>query len=157
LNVIHYENSIYGNIAVTKRGEQYTFFADGVPSITTPVPDIASVEDFVHFAMLFHEKPESILILNGGAGGMIHEILKYPVKRVDYVELDPLLLKIIQEFPTPLTQSELSDNRMKIHYMDGRLFVQRAGGRFDIIFMGLPAPQSLQTNRLFSSEFFSAA
>ncbi|MGZ3494353.1 MAG: fused MFS/spermidine synthase [Thermodesulfobacteriota bacterium] len=157
LNVIHYENSIYGNITVTKRGEQYTFFADGVPSITTPVPDIASIEDFVHFPMLFHEKPESILILNGGAGGMIHEILKYPVKHVDYVELDPVLLKLIQEFPTPLTQSELSDKRVKIHYTDGRLFVQRTGGRFDIIFIGLSAPQSLQTNRLFSSEFFSMA
>jgi spermidine synthase len=157
LNVIHNENSIYGNITVTKRGEQFTFFADGVPSITTPVPDIASIEDFVHFPMLFHEKPESILILNGGVGGMIHEILKYPVSHVDYVELDPLLLKLVQEFPTPLTQSELSDKRVKIHYMDGRFFVQRAEGRFDIIFIGLAAPQSLQTNRLFSSEFFSMA
>ena len=155
LNVIHYENSIYGNITVTKRGEQYTFFVDGVPSITTPVPDIASIEDFVHFPMLFHEKPESILILNGGAGGMIHEILKYSVKHVDYVELDPLLLKLVQGFPTPLTQSELSDRRVKIDYMDGRLFVQRTGGRFDVIFIGLSSPQSLQTNRLFSSEFFS--
>ncbi len=157
LNVIHNENSIYGNITVTKRSEQYTFFADGVPSITTPVPNIASIEDFVHFPMLFHEEPESILILNGGAGGMIHEILKYPVKRIDYVELDPLLLKLVQEFPTHLTQSELSDKRVKIHYMDGRIFVQRTKGRFDIIFIGLPAPQSLQTNRLFSSEFFSMA
>jgi len=155
LTVIHNESSIYGNITVTKRGEQYTFFADGVPSITTPVPDIASIEDFVHFPMLFHEKPESILILNGGAGGMIHEILKYPVTRLDYVELDPLLLKLVQEFPTPLTQSELSDKRVKIHYMDGRLFAQRTQDRFDIIFIGLSAPQSLQTNRLFSSEFFS--
>ena len=155
LTVIHNENSIYGNITLTKRGEQYTFFADGVPSITTPVPDIASIEDFVHFPMLFHEKPESILILNGGAGGMIHEILKYPVTRLDYVELDPLLLKLVQEFPTPLTQSELSDKRVKIHYMDGRLFAQRTQDRFDIIFIGLSAPQSLQTNRLFSSEFFS--
>jgi spermidine synthase len=157
LQVIHYENSVYGNVTVTKRGEQFTFFTDGIPSITTPVPDIASIEDFVHFPMLFHEKPESILILNGGAGGMIQEILKYPVKRVDYVELDPLLLKMIQEFPTPLTQSELSDKRVKIHYMDGRLFVQRTNSRFDIIFIGLSAPQSLQTNRLFSSEFFSIA
>jgi len=157
LNVIHYENSIYGNITVTKRDEQYTFFADGVPSITAPVPDIASIEDFVHFPMLFHEKPESILILNGGAGGMIHEILKYPVTHLDYVELDPLLLRLVQEFPTPLTESELSDKRVKIHYMDGRLFAQRTQDRFDIIFIGLPAPQSLQTNRLFSSEFFSMA
>ena len=157
LNVIHNENSIYGNISVTKRGEQFTFYNDGVPSITTPVPDIASIEDFVHFPMLFHKKPESVLILSGGAGGMIHEILKYSVTRVDYVELDPLLLKLVQKFSTPLTQTELSDQRVKIHYQDSRLFTQRTGERFDIIFIGLSAPQALQTNRLFSLEFFSTA
>ena len=157
LEVIHNENSIYGNITVTKRGEQFTFFANGVPSITTPVPDVASIEDFVHFPMLFHEKPESVLILSGGAGGMIHEILKYPVAHVDYVELDPLLLKLIQKFSMPLTQSELSDKRVRIHYADGRFFLKRTQDRFDMIFVGTPAPQELQTNRLFSSEFFSTA
>jgi spermidine synthase len=157
LKVIHNENSIYGNITVTKRGEQFTFFTNGVPSITTPMPDIASIEDLVHFPMLFHEKPESVLILSGGVGGMIHEILKYPVSRVDYVELDPLLLKLVQKFSTPLTRSELSDKTVRVHYIDGRFFVRRTRNRFDMIFIGLPAPQELQTNRLFSSEFFSMA
>lgn len=157
LNVIHSENSIYGNIAVTKVGEQFTFFTNGVPSVTTPVPDIAAIEDFVHFPMLFHGKPESILILTGGAGGMIHEILKYPVSRVDYVELDPLLLHLIQKFSTPLTRSEVSDKRVKVHYADGRFFMNRTQDRFDLIFIGIPAPQELQTNRLFSSEFFAIA
>jgi spermidine synthase len=41
--------------------------------------------------------------------------------------------------------------------MDGRLFAQRTGEQFDVIFIGLSMPQSLQTNRLFSSEFFSLA
>jgi spermidine synthase len=157
LNVVHYENSIYGNIAVTSRDEQLTFFTNGVPSITTPVPDIASIEDFVHFPMLFHGKPESVLILTGGVGGMIHEILKYPVERVDYVELDPLHLKLAQKFLTPLTQSELSDQRVRIHYIDGRFFIKKTQDRFDLIFIGLPAPQELQTNRLFSFEFFTLA
>jgi spermidine synthase len=157
MDVIHNENSIYGNVTVTKRGEQFTFFTDGVPSITAPVPDIASIEDFVHFPMLFHENPQSVLILSGGAGGMIHEVLKYPVTRIDYVELDPLLLKLVQKFHTPLTQSEFSDQRVKIHYTDGRFFVQKTRDRFDIIFIGLPAPGELQTNRFFSSEFFSVA
>jgi spermidine synthase len=157
MEVIHNENSIYGNINVTKRGEQITFFTDGVPSITTPVPDIASIEDFVHFPMLLHEEPQTVLILSGGAGGMIHEILKYPVTRIHYVELDPLLLKLVQKFPTPLTESELSDERVRIHYTDGRFFVQKSRERFDMIFIGLPAPQELQINRFFSSEFFSVA
>jgi spermidine synthase len=157
LHVIHNENSIYGNITITQRGEQFTFFTDGVPSLTTPVPDVASIEDFVHFPMLFHEKPELVLVLSGGAGGMIQEILKYPVAHVDYVELDPLLLKLIRKFPTPLTQAELSDPRVKIHYTDGRFFVQRTRDRFDLIFIGLSSPQELQTNRLFTSEFYSLA
>jgi len=88
---------------------------------------------------------------------MIHEILKYPVRRVDYVELDPLLLKLIQTFSSPLTQRELSDPRVRVHYTDDRFFINRTQDRFDLIWVGLPAPQELQTNRLFSSEFFSIA
>ena len=157
LNVIHHEDSIYGNITVTQRGEQITFYTDGNPSITTPVPDVTSLEDRVHFSMLSHKKPESILILSGGAGGMIHEVLKYTVKKVHYVELDPLLLMLIHQFPTPLTRSELSDPRVVIHYTDARVFLKRTSERFDMVFIGLSVPQELQTNRLFSLEFFSMA
>ncbi|MEI9479226.1 MAG: spermine synthase, partial [Deltaproteobacteria bacterium] len=157
MDVVHNENSVYGNITVTRKGEQYTFFTDGVPSITTPVPDIGSIEDVVHFPMLLHEKPETILILHGGAGGMIHEVLKYPVSRIDYVELDPLLLKLLRTFTTPLTQSELSDRRVTIHDEDGRFFIKKTPLQYDVILVGLSAPQELQSNRLFTSEFFSMA
>jgi spermidine synthase len=157
LNVIHHENSVYGNITVTKRGEQYTFFTDGTPSMTVPVPDVGSIEDFVHFPLLFHEKPETVLILSGGAGGMIHEVLKYPVMRIDYVELDPLLLRLIRRFRTPITDSEFSDRRVRIHDKDGRFFVNGTKDRYDIVLIGLPAPLDLQSNRLFTAEFFSIA
>ena len=157
LQPIHSESSIYGSITVTKRGEQYTFFTDGLPTLTTPVPDLSSIEDFVHFPMLFHECPRSILILGGGAGGVIHEILKHPVSTLDYVELDPLLLRLVQKFPTPLTEAELSDPRVRIHYGDARFFIRQTSNRFDLIFLGLSVPQDLRTNRLFSREFFSEA
>ncbi len=156
-DVVHNENSVYGNITVTKKGEQVTFFTDGIPSITTPVPDMSSLEDRVHFPMLFHEKPETILILHGGAGGMISEILKYPVTRIDYVELDPLLLKMVRTYSTPLTQFELSDRRVRIHDEDGRFFIRKTPSRYDVILIGLSAPHELQSNRLFTSEFFSMA
>jgi spermidine synthase len=157
MKVLHYENSVYGNITVTRREEQFTFFTNGIPAISTPVPDMASIEDFVHFPMLSHERPGSVLILTGGVGGLIHEILKYPVSRIDYVELDPLLFKLVNRFSTPLTRSELSDPRVTLHDTDGRFFILRTQERFDLIFIGLSAPQELQTNRLFSSEFFRIA
>ncbi len=39
-NLVHYQNSIYGNICVVESDEQYIFFLDGIPKIITPIPDI---------------------------------------------------------------------------------------------------------------------
>ncbi len=156
LEVIHYENSIYSNLAVTRQGEQFTFYTDGIPVIVAPHPDVAFLEDLVHFSLLSQERPETVLILSGGAGGMIREILKHPVKTIDYVELDPMLLKLLRRYPTGVTEGELTDGRVRIHYADGRFFLRNTPARFDVIFMGIPSPQDLQTNRFFSREFFAS-
>ncbi|MCK4437022.1 fused MFS/spermidine synthase [bacterium] len=153
--VVHYQNSIYGNIAVIQEHEQYTFFSNSIPIITTPVPDITFVEEFVHLPMLSHSDPQEVLVISGGAGGVINEILKYPVERVDYVELDPLLLRVVKKFPTPLTQVELTDPRVNIKYTDGRLFIKRTPHKYDLVLVGLSSPSDLQANRLFTMEFFS--
>lgn len=155
LNVVHYQNSIYGNVVVTEREEQYTFFTDAIPTVTTPTPDIVFVEEFVHLPMLFHPRPKEILVISGGAGGVINEILKHPVQRVDYTELDPLLLEVIEKFSTPLTEAELSDPRVNIEYADGRLFVRETAHMYDLVLVGLSNPSDLQVNRFFTKEFFS--
>ncbi len=157
-DVFHYQNSIYGNVVVTKRGEQYTFFSDGIPVITAPTPDITFVEEFVHLPLLAHLCPEKVLILSGGAGGVISEVLKHPsVERIDYVELDPLILKIVKSFPTPLTESELNSPKVNIEYIDGRIFIKKSSNKYDLVLLGLSNPSDLQVNRLFTKEFFSLA
>lgn len=45
LNVVHYENSQYGNACVVENEDQYIYFIDGIPAIITPIPDIPSVEE----------------------------------------------------------------------------------------------------------------
>jgi len=152
--IIHYENSVYGNVAVTKDADQYTFFSNGVPIITAPTPDITSVEEFVHLPMLFHDDPKWVMIISGGAGGVINELLKHQVERIDYVELDPLILEVLRKYPTPLTEAELSNPKVIVHFTDGRLFVKEARAQYDLIFIGVSSPQDLQTNRLFTKEFF---
>jgi spermidine synthase len=153
--ILHYKNSIYGNVTVTKTKEQLTFFYNGVPIITTPTPNRVFVEEFVHIPMLFHQDPKKILIISGGAGGVINEVLRHRVKMVDYVELDPLILKTIQDFPTPLTSKEINDPKVKIHHMDGRLFIKKVNERYDVVFVGVFSPEDLQVNRLFTTQFFS--
>ncbi|MDD2890729.1 MAG: hypothetical protein PHE49_08845 [bacterium] len=159
-NVVFYKNSIYGNTAVIKSEEQYSFLYNGVPSINVPFPDVSFIEDFVNFPLLSHSAPESVLIIGGGAGGVIDKILKYDVKSIDYLELDPLLLSTIKKFPTPMTSNELSSERIHIKYEDGRLFLREKGsdsGKYDLIFVGVSEPVSLQSNRFFTEEFFELA
>ncbi|KPJ59509.1 MAG: hypothetical protein AMJ46_10860 [Latescibacteria bacterium DG_63] len=156
-NVVYYQNSIYGNLVVTKEAEQYTFFSDGIPIIATPTPDIVFVEETAHLPMLFHPNPKEVLIISGGAGGLIGEVLKHPVERTDYVELDPSIIEAVKRFPTALTEAELSDPRVNVHYTDGRFFLRRTPRKYDVVLIGLSNPSDLQTNRLFTTEFFSLA
>lgn len=156
--VVHHQHSVYGNVTVIERGGEYTFLSDGIPVFTTPTPDIVFVEEFVHFSMLSHPQPENIAVLTGGAGGVINEILKHPtVKRVDYTEIDPLLLEVVRKFPTSLTETELNDPRVDTHYLDGRRFLKLTPHQYDLIFVGISNPENLQANRFFTAEFFSLA
>jgi spermidine synthase len=155
--VVGYANSPYQNITVVKDAGQYTFFCNGVPAIVTPLPDIIFTEEFVHFPLLLHPSPRRILVLGGGAGGVMSEILKYPtVQLIDYVEIDPLLLRTIQEYPTALTEAELKHPAVRLHYQDARLYARDARQHYDVVLLGFGAPQTLQGNRFFTKEFFRA-
>jgi spermidine synthase len=157
-NLVYYGNSIYGNVAAIQQGEQYTFFANGVPILTAPVPDITSVEELVHLPMLFVTQPRKVLVVSGGVGGVLNEVLKYPVERVDYAELDPLLIEVVRRFPTALTTRELGDPRVHIENVDGRLLIRKLAAegneRYDLVIVNLPYPLTLQLNRFYTVEFF---
>ncbi len=157
-NVVHYQNSRYGNICVVENEGQYAFFQDGVPSIMTPVPDIQFVEEFVHLPLLAHPEPKRLFILSGGAGGVINEALRHAsVEAIDYAELDPLLIDLFRKFPTPLTESELGDTRVRVEHIDGRLLLKTTRNKYDLILVGITEPSNLQANRFFTAEFLALA
>jgi spermidine synthase len=164
-HLVYSQNSVYGNVAVVQREAQYTFYADGIPILTAPVPDVALTEEMVHLPMLFIPQPQRALVLSGGVGGVLRELAKYPLKQIDYAELDPLLIEAVLKFPTPLTLSELSDPRVRVEPVDGRLLVRRKkwgiapqpqgeNGGYDLVIVNLPYPSTLQLNRFYTAEFF---
>ncbi len=157
-NIVHYQNSQYGNVCVIENEGQYIFFQDGIPNIMTPVPDIPFVEEFVHLPLLAHPEPRKLLILSGGAGGVIREALRHPsIEAIDYAELDPLLIDLFWKFPTPLTESELTDRRVRVQHVDGRLLLKTRPSKYDLILLGITEPSNLQANRFFTKEFFLLA
>lgn len=153
-------NSPYGNVAALREADQVTIFVNGSPVLTAPDPDIAAVEELTHLPALFLDRPpRRVLVIGGGAGGVLQELLRYPVERIDYAELDPLLIRVLYAVPTPLTSTELADPRVSLAVADGRRFVaslSRLPGKpaYDLALVNLPYPSTLVVNRLYTEEFY---
>ncbi len=153
-NLRHYQDSIYGNVTVIQREEQFTFFADGIPIFSAPVPDVTVVEELIHFPLLYHPEPKRVLLIGGGVGGSLREILKHPLDKVCYAELDPLIIEVAQKYLPVLARQELDNPRVEVKYIDGRLLVKRTHQKYDVAIVNLPPPSTLQLNRFYTREFF---
>jgi len=146
-------NSEYSNIAALESEGQYTFFVNGVPFASVPEP-VYLIEEKAHFPMLFHENPKQTLVMGGGVGGLIHEILKHPVKEVHYTEQDPLIIEFFHRFSTPLTERELTHPGVTVHSIEGIRYLRKTDRTFDAVIVNLPMPATLQINRYFTRDFF---
>lgn len=147
-------NSIYGNLAVTEKDNTYSFFNNGLYNFT--VPDKLTSERIAHFALLEHPQPRKVLLIGGGVSGVLKEILKHPVEKVDYLELDPLMITLAKEYLYSTEEYALDDRRVEVKNIDGRLFIRRTSSKYDLIIVNLPQPFTAQINRFYTVEFFKA-
>ncbi len=147
-NLVFEKNSIYGHLVVTEKENQLNFYENGFPLFNTL--NIFSNEEVTHYAILQHPDPKNVLLISGGASGTTNEILKYNISLIDYVELDPLIIEIGKRYTT-----NLDNNKIKIHNIDGRLFVKQTNKKYDVVIIDLPDPDSVQVNRFYTIEFFS--
>jgi spermidine synthase len=148
-------NSRYGSLAVLENESGTTMVENGLPLVSVPDPQAA--EETVHFALLQHPAPRSLLLIGGGLNGSLLQALRHPtMERVDYVELDPEILRLARRH----FRSEwmaAGDPRVHVHNMDGRLFLKSSRRNFDVIIASLPDPQTAQLNRFYTREFFREA
>jgi spermidine synthase len=149
-------NSVYGNLAVVEAPGSRSLFENGLLMFNAPDP--AAAEEAVHFALLQHPAPRSLLLIGGGASGSLLQALQHPsLERVDYVELDPAVLDLAEQyFPQQWTAAQ-ADVRVHVHHADGRSFLKSTDRTFDVILINLPDPQTAQLNRFYTLEFFREA
>ncbi len=149
-------NSIYGNLVVVGLEGAGTVYENGLVLFTVPNPEAA--EEAVHYALLQHPAPRNVLLIGGGVNGSAAEALKHPtVERLDYVELDPAVVELARRHFSDSWKPVEADPRVRVIHTDGRLFLRRAGERYDAIIVNLPDPQTAQINRFYTLEFFREA
>jgi spermidine synthase len=150
------QETVYGHIVVLGRGEQRTFFENGLWNFT--VPDVRSAEEAVHYALLQHPSPRSVLLIGGGVSSSLAQILRHPgIRNVDYVELDPRLIQMGRNHLAPELTAALDDPRVTVHHRDGRLYLSRTATVYDVVLVNLPEPFTAQLNRFYTREFFRLA
>jgi spermidine synthase len=129
------------------------FLLDGVVMLTER-DEFVYHEMLAHVPLNTHSSPEKVLVVGGGDGGTVREVLKHPqVKEITLVEIDRMVVEVALEH-LPGISDGLRDPRTKIVYDDGVRFVADApAGSYDVILVDSTDPVG-PAEALFTEEFF---
>lgn len=123
--------------------------------MTTDQDEFVYHEMITHIAMSTHPNPRRVLVVGGGDGGAIREIVKYPsVEQAVLAEIDERVIAASREF-TPHIASGLSDPRVEIAVTDGIAYVRDHPGQFDVILIDSTEPVGPAVG-LFAREFYQS-
>jgi spermidine synthase len=141
----------YNRTTITSSGKQICVFENGALSYET---ESESPEEFVQLSTLQTEKLDRILVLGGGFQGIIYELLKLPVKSIDYIEISEKMIDLMLKYLPREIHESMLDKKVNIIYDDPRKFLQ-SKNLYDLILINMPEPTSAQTNRFYTKEFYN--
>jgi spermidine synthase len=158
--VILRESSPYQRIVVTSGPAGVRLFLNGNLQFHSR-DEYRYHEALVHPAMAAHGAPKRVLVLGGGDGMAVREVLKYPgVERVTLVELDPHMTRLFAELPMlrALNADALRSPKLTIVNTDAFGWLEHPGGQqrevFDVIVVDFPDPSNFSLGKLYSTSFY---
>jgi spermidine synthase len=113
-------------------------------------------ETLVHPAMVLHPRPESALVIGGGEGATLREILRYPsIRRAVMVDIDRGVVEACRTHLPEMHQGAFDDPRTELRHEDARGWLERTAERFDVAIVDLTEPlEAGPACLLFTREFY---
>jgi len=146
--ILDYSETPFGKIIVTKTSDQLNFYENGTTLFSTG--DVIKNEEDIHYAMVQNPGNKNILLVSGGISGTVKEILKYDINSLDYVEINPWLIKTGNRFTKNIEENQ----KVRIINKDARLFLKSTGKKYDVVIINLPSPANIEINRYYTLDFF---
>ncbi len=113
-------------------------------------------EPLVQPAMFSHPNPKNVLIIGGGDGGALEEVLKHKtVEKAVMIELDKEIVEVSKKYLKSVCKNAFSDKRTELIIGDGRNFVENTKGKFDVVIVDLTDPFG-PSKMLYTKEFYTA-
>ncbi|HEV6965115.1 polyamine aminopropyltransferase [Roseateles sp.] len=150
------QSSAYQRIVVTDGGGGTRLFLNGNLQFHSR-DEYRYHEALVHPAMAAHGAPKRVLVLGGGDGMAVREILKYPsVEQVTLVELDPLMTRLFTDTPklAALNGHSLSNPKLRIVNADAFGWLEQHPDVFDVIVIDFPDPSNFALGKLYTASFY---
>ncbi len=122
---------------------------------TTERDEYTYHEMLAHLPLLTHPGPCRVLIIGGGDGGTLEEVLKHQVETVTLVEIDREVVDVTRRFLPSIPQAAFDDPRTHLVIEDGIAFVEATREHFDVILVDSTDPKGPGV-ALFSEPFFRA-
>ncbi len=155
--VIYTKSTPYQRIVITQERGTISLFLDGALQFNSH-DEYRYHESLVHPPMLLNRRRESVLILGGGDGLAVREVLGYEeVKSVTVVDLDPAVTHLFSTNPmlTELNADALNDPKVTVINADAGKYLDETPTTYDVIIIDLPDPRDTQLSRLYSREFYA--
>ena len=112
-------------------------------------------EPMVHIPLLTHEAPERVLVIGGGDGGILREVIRHrTVSRIDVAELDGEVIEFSRRYLPALGGGAFDDPRVTVSVVDGREFVASHPAQYDVVIMDMTDPSG-PSRYLYTREFFA--
>ncbi|QGT99556.1 Spermidine synthase [Candidatus Syntrophocurvum alkaliphilum] len=151
--IVHEETTKFQDLAIVDTVEWgKALVLDGMFQ-TTEKDEFIYHEIITHVVMKTHPNPQKVLIIGGGDGGVLREVLKYDsVIHVDMVEIDDRVVENSKVF-FPQIASGFDDFRSNLHTKDGMQFVKNTLNKYDVAIVDSSDPIGPAVG-LFSKEFY---
>ncbi|HSP23016.1 MAG TPA: spermidine synthase [Planococcus sp. (in: firmicutes)] len=128
-------------------------FLDGMV-MTSEKDEFVYHEMVAHVPLFTHPNPENVLVVGGGDGGVIREVLKHPsVKKATLVDIDGKVIEYSKKF-LPSIASGLEDARVEVIVGDGFLHIAESENKYDVIMVDSTEPVGPAVN-LFTKGFYA--
>lgn len=154
--IIFMEQTEYQKIVLTKHRDDVRLYIDGNCQFST-ADEYRYHEALVHIPMSELDSRSHVLILGGGDGMAVREVLKYDeVERIDLVDLDAEMIRICStnQNITAVNQNSLESDKLNIYNMDAYEYLEDSKEQYDLIIVDLPDPNSESLNKLYSNIFY---
>jgi spermidine synthase len=155
--VVHAETTTYQRLVLTKSPQGFQLHINGHLQFNS-FDEYRYHEALVHPALSSVQVPRHVLVLGGGDGLAVREILRYPsIESVTLVDIDPGMTSLSDRFPplADLSGSSMKDRRVTILNEDAFVWIGRTGVRkFDAVIVDFPDPSTFAIGKLYTTRFY---